>query len=131
MKKYTVLGFNEEICECDICGKSELKGTYALLDNETGDIIRAGSSCGAKAAACTVKELNANLKAVEAAERLNAAKKELQSLPEFARFNELKDATDKFSKIIANGLHLYLNNMQYKIFKKYKVNETQIISFND
>ena len=74
-----------------------------------------------KAAKWTLKELNANLKAVETAKRLEAANNEFYSLPEFSRYNELKDATDKFSKIIVQGLQSYLNGMQSKIFKKYKV----------
>lgn len=40
----TVLGFSEDLTVCDRCGKSELKGTWAI-ENENGDIFRLGSSC--------------------------------------------------------------------------------------
>jgi hypothetical protein len=40
----TVLGFSEDFTVCDRCGKSELKGTWAI-ENENGDLYRLGSSC--------------------------------------------------------------------------------------
>jgi len=38
-----VLGFNDELTVCEHCGKTDLKGTYAVEDNET--ITRYGSVC--------------------------------------------------------------------------------------
>jgi len=81
-KKYKILGFNDDQCSCDICGKQELKGTYAIEDLSTGEIIRAGSSCGAKRAGWTSKELVAKYKAGEK-ENLEAARKEFRSSEEF------------------------------------------------
>lgn len=72
--KYKVLGFNDEQCECDVCGKQELKGTYAIENLSTGEIFRAGSSCGAKMAGWTVKELSSKLKESEK-QNLDNAKK--------------------------------------------------------
>jgi hypothetical protein len=40
----TILGFSEDFTVCDRCGKSELKGTWAI-ENENGDLFRLGSSC--------------------------------------------------------------------------------------
>lgn len=40
----TVLGFSEDFTVCDRCGKSELKGTWAI-ENEDGNLYRLGSSC--------------------------------------------------------------------------------------
>lgn len=40
----TVLGFSEDFTVCDRCGKSELRGTWAI-ENENGDLFRLGSSC--------------------------------------------------------------------------------------
>lgn len=40
----TVIGFSEDFTVCDRCGKSELKGTWAI-ENENGDLYRLGSSC--------------------------------------------------------------------------------------
>ena len=39
-----VKGFSEDFTVCDRCGKSELKGTWAI-ENENGDLFRLGSSC--------------------------------------------------------------------------------------
>lgn len=69
MKQFKILGFNDEITICDVCGKSELKGTYALENNETGDIIRAGSSCGAKLASWGLKEFTKKAKLAEEEEK--------------------------------------------------------------
>ena len=38
-----VLGFNDEVTTCDVCGKAELKGTYAV--DIDGEIVRMGSTC--------------------------------------------------------------------------------------
>ena len=63
--KFKVLGFYDDVCECMICGKEELKGTFALENTETGEIIRAGSTCGAKMANWTKKELTSKLAIAE------------------------------------------------------------------
>lgn len=80
-KKYKILGFNDDQCSCDVCGKQELKGTYAMEDLSTGEIFRAGSTCGAKMAGWTSKELVAKYKAGEK-ENLEAAKKEFRNSEE-------------------------------------------------
>ena len=41
-----ILGFTEEINNCDCCGKSELKGTVAI--NFDGDIKYFGRTCATK-----------------------------------------------------------------------------------
>jgi hypothetical protein len=46
LKSKKILGFTEEINTCDCCGKSDLKGTYAI-DFE-GDITYYGSVCAFK-----------------------------------------------------------------------------------
>lgn len=52
---YKVLGTTDDVTECGICGKIELKGTMVLdLD---GEIIYAGFTCGARLAGKPVREL--------------------------------------------------------------------------
>lgn len=80
--KYRILGFNDDQCSCDVCGKQELKGTYAMEDLSTGEIFRAGSVCGSKMAGWTTKELVAKYKVGEK-EKLDAAKKELRESAEY------------------------------------------------
>jgi len=60
--KYKIKAFNDEICICDVCGKSELKGTYVMLDLETNEEFRAGSTCGSKIAKWTNKEFTNKVK---------------------------------------------------------------------
>ena len=81
-KKYKILGFNDDHCNCDVCGKTELKGTYAIEDLSTGEIFRAGSSCGAKMAGWTKKELMKKYKDGEK-EKINNAKMEFQNSKEY------------------------------------------------
>lgn len=49
MKQYKVLGRNDEQTTCDCCGKMNLKLTVILEDNETGETVRYGVNCAAKA----------------------------------------------------------------------------------
>jgi|694.fasta_scaffold84330_2 hypothetical protein len=49
-----ILGFTEEITDCDCCGKSDLKGTYAISLN--GYISYFGSVCAFKIHAVSYKE---------------------------------------------------------------------------
>ena len=81
-KLYKVLGFNDDVCECDVCGKVELKGTYALEEVGTGDVIRAGSVCGATMAGWSKREW---AKKVKESERLTmeAAIAELKESDEY------------------------------------------------
>lgn len=69
MKAYKVLGFSADICECDVCGKAELRGTYGLEEIETGLIIRAGSSCGSKMTGWTTKVFASKFKEAEKAKK--------------------------------------------------------------
>ena len=69
MRAYKILGFNADVCECDVCGKSELKGTYAIEDLETGEIFRAGSTCGAKIAGWSTKVFTKKVKESELAKK--------------------------------------------------------------
>jgi hypothetical protein len=43
MNTYKILGFTESVNECGCCGKTELKGTYAVEINDT--ILHYGSTC--------------------------------------------------------------------------------------
>lgn len=81
MKAYKVLGTTDDVTTCDLCGKPELKGTVVLapLDvdgNEGGDVEYFGTSCAAKAAGWTLKEVRAGVKAAkeEAAKAERAAR---------------------------------------------------------
>lgn len=103
-KKYRILGFNDDQCSCDVCGKQELKGTYAMEDLSTGEIFRAGSSCGAKMAGWTTKELVAKYKAGEK-EILENAKKEFRNSAEYIAYNNGLDFLNKESDEIQRKLY--------------------------
>jgi hypothetical protein len=92
--KYKVLGFNDDECNCDVCGRQELKGTYAIEDLSTGEIFRAGSVCGAKMAGWTTKQLVANYNATEK-ENLNKAKLEYSESKEYKAMQAALDFLDK------------------------------------
>lgn len=104
-KKYQILGFNDDQCICDVCGKQELKGTYAMEDLSTGEIFRAGSVCGSKMAGWTTKELVAKYKVGEK-EKLSAAKKELRESSEYINYEKalefLNNEEDEITRKIYN-----------------------------
>lgn len=73
MKAYKVLGTTDDVTACDLCGKPELKGTVVLMPldvegNEDGEACYFGTSCAAKAAGWTLKEVRAGIKAAKEAE---------------------------------------------------------------
>ncbi|MFD8226889.1 hypothetical protein ACFV16_22260 [Streptomyces massasporeus] len=75
-KAYRVIGTTDESTECDLCGKVELKVTVMLVPldadgNDDGDVCYFGTSCAAKAAGWTVREVKAGIKRA-AAEKLAA-----------------------------------------------------------
>lgn len=66
-KAYRVIGTTDESTECDLCGKVELKATVMLVPlddggNDDGDVCYFGTSCAAKAAGWTVREVKAGIK---------------------------------------------------------------------
>ncbi|MFD6361230.1 hypothetical protein ACFWFX_15430 [Streptomyces roseolus] len=74
MKAYKILGTTDDVTTCELCGRDELKGTVALcpLDvegNEDGLPVYFGTSCAAKAAGWTVREVKAGVKKAESAKR--------------------------------------------------------------
>lgn len=103
-KKYRILGFNDDQCSCDVCGKQELKGTYAMEDLSTGEIFRAGSSCGAKMAGWTTKELVAKYKLGEK-ENIETARKELRNSAEYIAYNSGLDFLNKESDDLSRKLY--------------------------
>lgn len=79
MKAYRVAGTTDEVTNCELCGRDELKGTVVLepLDaagNGEGVFCYFGSSCAAKAAGWTQREITRRVK--EAADAKRAAEKE-------------------------------------------------------
>ena len=97
MRAYKILGFNADVCECDVCGKSELKGTYAIEDLETGEIFRAGSTCGAKMAGWTTKVFTKKVKEVELAQK-EAKEIALRSSVEYFEYQKAIDFLNKESE---------------------------------
>jgi hypothetical protein len=74
VKAYKVLGTTNDVTNCELCGKVELKGTVmlAVLDvdgNPDGDPSYFGSSCAAKAAGWTLREVRAGIKRASDEER--------------------------------------------------------------
>ncbi|WP_030248314.1 hypothetical protein [Streptomyces sp. NRRL S-455] len=70
---YRVIGTTDESTECDLCGKVELKATVMLVPldadgNDDGDVCYFGTSCAAKAAGWTVREVRAGIRRAAAEE---------------------------------------------------------------
>ncbi len=70
---YRVLGTTDDVTECGLCGRVELKGTVVLgvldLDGNVDGVVYYGSSCGARASGWTTKEIRVAAKAADQAAR--------------------------------------------------------------
>lgn len=83
---YRNLGFTEEITSCDCCGKTDLKGTYAIENLETGDIMYFGCVCAAYRMKWSKKEFIAKYK-TEEREQTVAAQQEYRNSIEMNNYN--------------------------------------------
>lgn len=60
MRRYSILGINDDESVCSICGKKDLKRVVWLEDTETGgDPFPVGTTCAAKLQKITVTEQKA------------------------------------------------------------------------
>jgi len=67
IRRFTYLGTSDEVDACDCCGKSDLKSTVAILDNDSGETLYFGTTCAARALKQTVKEVKAGTAAADRA----------------------------------------------------------------
>lgn len=92
VKTHKNLGFTDEVTECGCCGRVDLKGTYAIEDLLTGEIMYLGCVCAAKRMNWSKKEFITRYKAEEK-EQGEAAKAEFRATPEYKAVEaDLKEA---------------------------------------
>ena len=60
---YTFKTVTDSVTDCDCCGRSELKRTMVLIDNESGDAKYFGTVCGARALGWSEKKATKKAKA--------------------------------------------------------------------
>jgi hypothetical protein len=65
MKRYTILGTTDEHTSCDCCGRSDLKSTVAMRDNETDKDVFFGVVCAAHMRGVTSKEIKSKAQAAD------------------------------------------------------------------
>lgn len=126
-RAYKFLGFNDDCCTCDICGKEDLRGTYALESFTTGDIVRAGSVCGAKMLGFTIAEFVSTHKK-EFKLLFMKAKNELINSSEYKAYNNEIDRLNNLNIYnyrermeTLNPLELMKTNVSQSIIKKYSL----------
>lgn len=105
---YTVLGTTDEVTECGICGKVELKGTMVL--DVDGTAVYAGFTCGARLAGRPVKEFRteaarADRAAVEARRAAEQAERDARDAAEHAAFSAW--VLDRYGLVIAQTSDLW------------------------
>lgn len=82
VKTHRNLGFTDEITECGCCGRVDLKGTYAIEDLLTGEIMYLGCVCAANRMNWSKKEFITRYKAEEK-EQGEMAKNEFRNTHEY------------------------------------------------
>ena len=95
-----VLGFTDSITTCDLCGKSELKGTYSV-DSE-GQIFHLGSTCVGKKNGLNAKDsksfISSELKARK--EEYLLAQREIRNRESIALLNiDFWEQHDEYKRI--------------------------------
>ena len=83
---YRNLGFTEEVTACDCCGKVDLKGTYAIENLMTGEIMYFGCVCAANKMNWSKKEFVTKYKADEK-QQGDAARTEYRNSAEMKSYN--------------------------------------------
>ena len=63
MKQLTIIGATDSVNECDCCGKTGLKFTY-VMTNEDGVELYYGGTCGARAAGISIVDLKETVKSI-------------------------------------------------------------------
>lgn len=63
MEAFKIIGFTDTVKDCDCCGKSDLKGTYAI--EIEGNEFYYGSVCASKAINVDVKEIKAEVSKIK------------------------------------------------------------------
>jgi hypothetical protein len=105
-KAYRVKGTTDEVTECELCGRQELKGTVMLApldeDGNEEEIVYFGSSCGAKAAGWTLKIIEAKIKKVKQDQQLK------EQAARLIESNKYRNARDEW--ISSNYGHDALSN---------------------
>lgn len=125
MRAYKILGFNADVCECDVCGKSELKGTYAIEEIETGEIFRAGSTCGAKIAGWSTKVFTKKVKEAELAKK-EAKEIALRSSIEYIEYQKAIDFLNKESEEFNIKMSKANEAERYELAKTERTYESRI-----
>lgn len=123
----TVLGFSEDFTVCDRCGKTELKGTWAI-ENENGDLYRLGSSCIHKRFEMDSEEAKQLISEFKKAEKFKALYNEHIAPLYTDMANRLNSTfTVEFSKLPEHAVKVwnqieadYKRVIEYRI-KKYKI----------
>lgn len=94
MKAYRVRGTTNDVTDCEQCGRIELRGTVMMqpLDaegNDDGDVSYFGTSCAAKAAGWTQRDVKARVKT---ANEINRAHGEALRMEHDMRFDAIQEA---------------------------------------
>ena len=99
IKRFTYLGTSDEVDACDCCGKSDLKSTVAIQDNDSGETLYFGTTCAARALKQTVKEVRAGTNVAD------RAKAEAERKAREARHDaEMKEWTDYLIAATGGGI---------------------------
>lgn len=125
--QYTFIGTTDEINQCGCCGRTDLKGTKVLKDNESGEFVFYGSVCGARALGWTVKEFDKAANDAEKA-RVKARRDYENSHPLRASWNNLLNQLNEVQRerMVAGNRMSFQERMAHPLFLEARKVEAEM-----
>lgn len=97
------LGFTEEVTACDCCGRTDLKGTYAIEDMQNGGIMYYGCVCAATRMNFSTKQFVSRFKA-ETIQQEKIARNEYRNSTETTSYLQwINELSTRFDDTTAQG----------------------------
>lgn len=99
-QNYTYIAISESNTECELCGRTGLKKTIVVRNNETGEFNFFGTECANNALSFGIKEINKESK---------KADKLYQSEAHNHCFRLIKSIDDEYRSSVENGKYTFIN----------------------
>jgi hypothetical protein len=123
-----VIGMSDDVNTCDCCGKTDLKRTVVLQDNETGETFHYGTTCATKRSnGCINAEERKNKikKAIIHAEYISSSryrkdlKLEIERLTSIKRYSTyIAEEIEEVARVYVSLRHKGLNKISFSSYEE-------------